>query len=349
MAYRAAFIYDAAPVLPQLRVPALITAAAMDPLSEHLERIDARADCVKIECSADTAEALERSFAHLLAYPGDQPPPADSNQPAAGFWMDTMVIDNATHRLRHHGTSPQALVLHDAGGSALTADSLLGAFGDAVAMDLPGHGEAPRSEPGLAAAAEACLATLRQLTAGGKRLWLAGEGAGALVALEAARREPALLAGLLIKDPPLPEAALRQDLLAEGLPELSPDWHGGHLSRAWHMLRDGRLYHPWFRRDRTGIRWSEPELDESRLTLEVREHLVADGYWQALARDSWNQDVASTLAAVKIPVICCSEPASPWHEAADALARGCASSRFLSLPAAKAAWAEAIRPLLAAS
>ena len=76
VAYRAAFEYSAGPVLPQLRVPTLITAAALDPLAPHLDRIGDRADCVKIEVSADGATAIDKAFAQLLACPGDPAPPA---------------------------------------------------------------------------------------------------------------------------------------------------------------------------------------------------------------------------------------------------------------------------------
>jgi hypothetical protein len=67
VAYRAAFAYAAGPVLPQLRVPTLVTAAAQDPLAAHLERIGDRADCVKIEVSTDGPAALDKAFQQLLA------------------------------------------------------------------------------------------------------------------------------------------------------------------------------------------------------------------------------------------------------------------------------------------
>jgi pimeloyl-ACP methyl ester carboxylesterase len=351
VAYRAAFTYDAAPVLPQLRVPALITAAAMDPLSEHLERIDARADCVKIERSADPASAMDLSFAHLAGYPGDPPPPPPANEGLAGKpWQDTLRTTQGWRRVRRSGRGPaRAVILHDAGGSAATVSALLASLDDALAFDLPGHGEAPAPDADrgctLASCAQACGAILEAL--GGEPPWLVGDGYGALVALQFAASHPTRIRGLLLKDPPLADDPLREAILEEGLPSLAPDWHGGHLSRAWHMARDERLFHPWFRHNAEGIRWCEPSLDEAELTLEVRERLVAEGHWQCLAQDALRQETRNLITSVEVPVICCATADSPWRDSAQKLAELAPAARFVELPGDTAAWSAAVRPLLA--
>ena len=52
------------------------------------------------------------------------------------------------------------------------------------------------------------------------------------------------------------------------------------------MVRDGRLYSPWFRRAQAGIRRGEPDLDDGHIHRDVVDHLRANGIWQALLRDS---------------------------------------------------------------
>lgn len=52
------------------------------------------------------------------------------------------------------------------------------------------------------------------------------------------------------------------------------------------MVRDSRLFKPWFRRERGGIRHDEPDLDDHRIQLEVRDLLRSCGTWQALLRDA---------------------------------------------------------------
>ena len=337
--YRAAFAYQAGPVLTQISVPSLITAASRDPLSEHLQRIASPADCVKIEISEDHAAALETCFAHLLGYPGTPAPQAVATQmPPAKLWSDTLATTNGRLRVLRSGEQIKNVVVHAAGGSAETVAPLLLACRHALAVDLPGHGEAPAPEGDcdLRACADQLQAVLSALD--GEPVWLVGDGSGAAVALEVARRDPARLRGLIIKDAPLPDPKLRAAILSAGLPDLQPDWHGGHLSRAWHMLRDARLFHPWFDRSQAGIRWIEPQLDEQALTLAVRETLIAEGHWQNLSREVLDLDLLSQVSATTLPVLCCAENDSPWQAAAQQLAAAARHGQYLALSTDSAAW-----------
>ncbi len=335
VAYRAAFEYSAGPVLPQLRVPTLITAAALDPLAPHLDRIGDRADCVKIEVSADGTTAIDKAFAQLLACPGDPPPSAPAARPVdnAG-WQDILNAGGASLRLARRGPEIEVLAVHDAGGSACTVPSAASALGGMAAMDLPGHGEsAPfiaSGEPDVSIAACADAA-VQAATALDIRPWLAGDGAGALVALEAARQAPDRFRGLLLTNLPMVDRDMAADWLRQGLPKLTADWHGGHLGRAWHMVRDGRLFFPWFRRERQAIRWEEPNLDPQRLQLEVRELLVAEGAWQALSRAKLEADVAALLDACPVPAVVAVSASHPLHNAAKKAATRLRSGGFLTL------------------
>ncbi len=217
--YRAAFTYSAGPVLSQIAVPSLITAANRDPLSEHLQRIESPADCVKIETSEDHAAALDGCFAHLLGYPGAAAPqPVNTQMPPGKLWSDTLATTKGHLRVRRSGQQVQTVIVHAAGGSAETVTPLLLACPDALAVDLPGHGEAapPKGDCDLRACADQLQALLSALD--GEPVWLVSDGSGAAVALEVARRDPARLRGLLIKDAPLPDPELRAAILSEGLP-----------------------------------------------------------------------------------------------------------------------------------
>jgi pimeloyl-ACP methyl ester carboxylesterase len=347
VAYRAAFSYAAGPVLPHLKVPALITAAALDPLAPHLERIADRSDCVKIDVSADGQVALDRAFEQLMAWPGDAPPPAPATR-AIGErnWQDIVQVQRVPVRLARTGASVDVLSLHDAGGSALTAPALAGALGGVAAMDLPGHGECvpflPAADRTLSidGCANAVVAAAAALDV---RPVLAGDGAGAIVALAAARQAPDRFPALLLTNLPAIDAELVETWQRDGLPSLAPDWHGGHLSRAWHMVRDGRLFFPWFRRERSAIRWVEPRLDPRPLQLEVREHLTADGSWQSLRR----AQLASDPGGCPVPVIIAAGPKHPLRAPMMALASQARRSTFLSLDGPPARDSRALREAVA--
>src|SRR5690606_16194565 len=64
-AYYAAFTAHAERRLPGMRVPALVTAAAHDPLRQHLARLQDVAPSVTVTVSDDHDDSLERCLAHL--------------------------------------------------------------------------------------------------------------------------------------------------------------------------------------------------------------------------------------------------------------------------------------------
>ncbi len=346
-AYRAAFAYDAAPSLDRLTVPTLITAAELDPLAAHLKRIGEHADCVVVDVSTDHDAAVERGRLQLLKHPGDAPRPTTASRPLShGLWNDSVGVNDASVRLRRCGEHPNYLVIHDAGGSSLTVDHLLTALEHAAAFDLPGHGESgtPNST-GMESCVQATRSLLTMMPDAPHTL--VGTGVGAWVALRVAAAPPPGLKAVVLHEPPLLDSA-RKDLFRQsGFPTLVPDWHGGYLSRTWHMLRDARLYFPWFGRDRSSIRWTEPSLDEQEITLEVRERLLAEGHWQALGLAALEFEPEPAVTGSRLPVLLAVGPDSPLGDAAQALAEA-NGAHFLVLPATADQWPDALNAALAA-
>jgi pimeloyl-ACP methyl ester carboxylesterase len=243
-------------------------------------------------------------------------------------------VADAQVRLLRTGATIDVLSLHDAGGSACTAPPLAAALGGVAAMDLPGHGEgvplvaAAGPELSLEACAEAVVHAAVALDA---RPLLAGDGAGALIALLAAALAPERFPAVLLSNLPALDAQQAAAWQRDGLPALKPDWHGGHLTRAWHMVRDARLFFPWFSRQRSAIRWSEPQLDPGRLQLEVRELLVAEGNWQSLRRAQLASDPAALLRRCPVPAIVVTEAEHPLRAAIESLATQAPASTLVSL------------------
>lgn len=332
VAYRAAFEYLADAALARMRPPVLITAAALDPLAVHLDRIGERSAAVEVTRSADPAAAIQRCHDFLMQAPGEPAPaPPAATRMQDGLWQDSCHTDEGSVRLLRSGDQPQVIVLHDAGGSALTAAPLVAALGQAAAIDLPGHGEGPEpaGQVDIDSCAAYCLQVMDALDL--PAVTLAGEGTGAWIAVAVASRRPERLKGLILKDPPILDPALRQAMLTNGLPSLAPVWHGGHLGLAWHMTRDARLYFPWFRRDRESVRWLEPRLDEEELTVATRERLVSDGHWQDLLRSALHYPAVEQLGKIGLPVTICAEKSSPYRTSASSLAGELPAGCFVEL------------------
>lgn len=313
VAYRAAFASHAERRLPKLRMPVLITASARDPLAGHLKRITVASPSVQVAPGTDAADVLKRAFEFLVNNHRDGDPgkvvlstvgaaaTLDLASEYGGEPGRQVRVLRAAARLP--GARRTAILLHPPGGSGTALAPLaatIAGCADVLAVDLPGHGAsdpAPLTNGGgalagsvtqLAAALAPLLARARHA---GHGVTLIGCGSIAPLAVELARALDATSAGarqdtgVVVLGPPAWAPGTIADWLEHGLPHLAATWSGGHLLEAWHLVRDRRLYSPWFRRDRAAIRPGEPDLENEGIEGEVRDLLWANGAWQGLLRE----------------------------------------------------------------
>ena len=126
------------------------------------------------------------------------------------------------------GHGHTVIMLHDVDGGHLTfapsVEALASQGYRAIAVDMPGYGYTPPSEPySVKALAQSCLALIDALQV--KTVTLVGHGLGAMVALEAVMRDPSQIKRLVLcaGGPPLDDASreawvdTRLSALDEGL------------------------------------------------------------------------------------------------------------------------------------
>lgn len=253
-AYRAAFAFRAEAWTDRLTAPALIAATAADVLREHLDRPGvAGRGTVLADAPALWAAAATR----LAEFPGD-PAPDGFERAEEGFGF----VDLGGERLAWSGPpGARSLWLHDAGGRREEVSAA-----DALAIDLPGHGDSAegwRAAPGsLDDWADTVRAAVRALGVETIR----GEGFGARIA---ARLDPTA--------PPPPDAP-------EAMtppPSLAPEWDGTHLVRAWRIARWQRLFRPWWRRDRAHALKPYGEMSPDAVHARAVALLKAGDRWSA--------------------------------------------------------------------
>lgn len=351
VAYRAAFESRPDTVLPGLRVPLLVTAAAGDPLQAHLGRLGELPPGVEVAPSAGREPAIERCLGHLLARRGDPAPAPVATRALPGrLWNRMLQLPSGQIRVRERldGQGEPVMILHGAGQSADAMNRLAEGIAGTrplIVADLPGHGESdrPATGPGIASAAVACLEVLGE--AGLTSCTLAGIGAGACVALEMGRRSRARAHPLALLDLPfLPDssaAAFRE----QGLPDLAPRWHGGHLLEAWHMLRDARLFFPWFDRRQASALRLESVLDESGLQAELLDLLRASPSWQSLFADTLDYPVTAALATQRGALAIGAASNSAWLGATRDAAASRSGLAAQLLPGAQEQWLPALLAL----
>lgn len=355
VAYRAAFVFDAAAAVARLRMPALVTAAARDPLESHLSRLPGADELpVYVQVAGQQSPADVIREAHQLLQ-------VNSAVSVALNFAGSDDSPDLHRRLVHSNAGsvhiwcggasdkPTLLVLHDAGSSAALLGGLLQGLSQyyrVVAPDLPGHGESdsPDGGPALRTCTAAVSAVIAELQQGPPHCL--GIGSGAVVTLQLIE-DDIPLGHVLLKDLPVVDSSERAAWMEQGCPSMAAEWSGGHLLRAWHQIRDSRLYFPWFDRSQAGIRWQEPALDNMLIQAEVTELLKAEGSWQALERAALEVSLEQTMQPHATRITVCGAPGSPWfHRNADIAGR--LGIRFAVLPDAPEAQAQVVAAELSA-
>ena len=173
------------------------------------------------------------------------------------------------------------------------------------AIDVAGNGGSDPLAKQARAVADYVASYLRAIRSLGlKEIDLYGRGAGAVIALEIALAAPRLVGKLVLDAYPLHTKEARAALLKHPHVSLEPELDGTHLQRAWTMVRDHEIHHPWFDRTPAARRHNDmPAADEThRRTLEVLKS--ADTY-DVAPRAVWAHPLEARLplAGAAVPTL----------------------------------------------
>jgi pimeloyl-ACP methyl ester carboxylesterase len=240
----------------------------------------------------ELAPATLAERAVLLKHPArSAPPPAPRCAPLAGRTTSDYVDIGGTQlfiRFEKIEKSPLLVLHHPPGSSALYDDLVLEA-GNAIAVDLPGHGESdplPGNPQDPASLARAVSTLLDRLKIDDVRIY-AHNGAAA-VALELGKR-----ASSIVLD--APSFLQDQSIATRYAPPVEPVWDGSHWLRAWNHLRDSELWWPWFERRHENVSKGGHRIDPQALTIRVREAMKQPGSygpaWQAALSYPWRERI----------------------------------------------------------
>ena len=353
-AYGCAFSHDGAEAVVELKVPGLITCWVGDVLASQLERIPPPPDGVEVYSSPTPQAARDNCFELLAAHPAPVPPASPPAQALQGrLWSEMVSIPGGQVRVFRNteadGTT--VVVQHDAAGSGRTvqglAESLIGSH-PVLAVELPGHadsdntiGEGDVSVADYRDALAQVLDALGLEQVNGYGVW--GGGSVLLdLAIENPGRVGRLVITGLIDHTPEEQA----DLLANYTPEIVPQWHGGHLLEAWHMMRDQGIYFPWYARTAESMLKGEPYLDPDMVHRRVVEVLRAPVMWRKAYHAHFRYRTGQRLADAEIPVLLATAKWDVARDLSERLAGQHAHCDSQLLPDNPAQWGEAVTPFL---
>jgi pimeloyl-ACP methyl ester carboxylesterase len=286
--YAAPFRHRALDVLKDLKVPACFGNRPGDSMYRTRPLYPASAWQEEIPRDHEPATLAEREI--LLKHPPrGEPPAAPGTAPLPGrTTTDYVGIGDTQLFIRYSGDlkGTPLLIIPHVPGSSFHYDELVMAAGNALAVDLPGHGESDPlpDNPQEPASHAFCLQKLLD-TLGIDRVRIYGHNNGAATAVELAHRLGERAASVVLDAP----SFLREEdrfLPEEYAPSVTPVWDGTHWLRAWNHVRDSELWWPWLDRTRHNVRKAEPRIDPARLTLLVREAMKQPYSYQETWRHS---------------------------------------------------------------
>ncbi len=162
-------------------------------------------------------------------------------------------IEVAGRRLHYvrMGEGPPVVMLHASPCSAKVMaplQAILAVRFTTFAFDLPGFGLSdppPGETVETWQLADTIAGAIREL--GLSQVAAYGRHTGAGIAVEMARRHPALVSMVLTDGFPVFAQPYSEERLAEYLPPIVPRWDGGHLIWTWFRYREQHIFWPWDR------------------------------------------------------------------------------------------------------
>lgn len=227
------------------------------------------------------------------------------------------------------GDGRQLMMLHAAGSSSKAGlrqaqEAIPGR--PVLALDLSGHGHSDRycnsPFPSVEKLARPLIEALQKTDL--PDFDLAGAGLGGAVAAQMSAAFPA--AQLLLIDPTPLDDAEQADMIAYGLPDLTPGRSGAHLAEAWWLVRDQANYWPHQHGKAQWRRAAPLSRDPADLHARVHDLLRLGGEWREMARLEAQLDWAEVLRGVTQPVTIAITSAHPCSDRAEQLATDCSAT-----------------------
>ena len=332
--------------LRRVKIPVLLTTLRSDPLAEHLARVHEAAPSVAVQPTSGPEEAFGLIAAFLERHTSGTSPAPVPTEPIAGrIWNDFVDLPGGQLRIRRNTDAQGRVVViqHDAAGSSESVDDLMMSFvgrRPVLAIDLPGHGGSTPPPPTLRVTvqthARAVGEALDALGIGD--FDFVGVGGGGFVGLELTRSHSRRLRHIVLADPLYFPMSMQAELREQYAPRIEPDWYGGHLLLAWHLVRDQQLYWPWYRRTRACIVSRPGNLDAITLHRRVVELLASPQAWRASCQAFFGYSLQPRLSRLEFPVLLCSPPLDPRLDHAMQAQRDYPQLAFMRMPEDRTQW-----------
>jgi pimeloyl-ACP methyl ester carboxylesterase len=123
-------------------------------------------------------------------------------------------------------------------------------------------------------------------------------GTSAAVAVELARKHPALVETITFRSPPAVESDPGHDFAHRYAPDINPSWEGANFLRLWHHLRDQQIWYPWYDRRIECARKVRLEIEPSLLQQKALIMLQQPQHYQPIWQEVLSYPLLEKLGAL---------------------------------------------------
>jgi pimeloyl-ACP methyl ester carboxylesterase len=328
LGYRAAFSHDSRDALYQLTTNAFFVTTGADEhtaIERSLPNLPTNINFVDTT-EDNQLDAIRTVLSKVTA--GEIVGPAKAPPPRQKLYRSYVSVGGGQRMVRRGGGDSGRPLVFLHGGmrtSALIEQQVKAMAVDrpVLAIDIAGNGDSdPLSEAG--ASLETFAQDIRAILdrCGITEFDLYGESIGATLALEVARQAGDSAGRLILDRPELPDATLREGLVAHAAPSIDARWDGTHFLTAWHMLRDAALFWPWYACTKDGVRDIEPEIEPVALQARLLAWLKGGLTYGDYVRAAYSTDAAPLFKETNNPALVVAIPGDILeHHAENAVSR----------------------------
>jgi pimeloyl-ACP methyl ester carboxylesterase len=303
-AYAAAFLHDSIDALSELREQCWLTVRPGDSLFAGFDKVPDGHE--KRILPRDTIEAayVEREMFETVRAGAAVPifPASDYGTLQDGDRIFLPIPGGSLHAKLvgvAENCNPIVLLAPQPGGLASISEELasIGAHWPVLGIEAPGQSDSDTPVPGsLDIAADWIAAALAGL--GITPHLVAGIRGSCGIAVEMSLRSGT---GLVLLDPPLLTPALRETFATTYPVDITPRDDGGHVLTTWMLLRDERLWSPWYDRRHATALPIVAGIEADSLHARAVDLLKQPTHIHALMRAVWQHPLTERVALLTAP------------------------------------------------
>ena len=288
----------------------------------------------------------------------DAAPPAPAVKPVRGqLWSDYASVEGGQihfHCNTDPGTTP-IFIQHDAASSIGTVAPITQTFvgkRSVFAVDMPGSGLSDNlighdTPADVDVYAHALGGMLTSTDLGAVDFY--GMWGGGFVGLELALQNPDAIRLMILSNVFQTPDAERTAMIANYTPDVSPEWHGGHLLQIWHQMRDQATFFPWWNKSRDGIIWKEPFIDTNMVHERTCSLIKAGNMYGTAYHAHFRYPTHEKLRQSPVQTYVASTPWDPQYEETQEAAEAAPNCEFIALDDDFSKWGTSFLPQLEAA